>query len=251
MYRSLDDHQKMALLERIVVIDGAPQISNLTEELLELAYGYAHKRFLDSFLQRLEGWWYRRAIQHLLDHDTKPILSEELEAEADSLREQFKQDNLPIDDDLMTASVDASGYRDRIFVEQLRLIEVGNSRIFHAIRNYYRAFIQRSRWVREDLLLVGELERYESKLMEEWEIQFLHMQEELGDEATGEAMVAAGKALYRWIETSTHPHIRPGVVELSISRGTYQLLSDSQRVGWHLEFARKLQQLNAGRRTAS
>ncbi|NKB25368.1 MAG: hypothetical protein GKR87_13525 [Kiritimatiellae bacterium] len=64
-----------------------------------------------------------------------------------SLREE---ESLPIDDDIMSASVDASGYQNRLFVHQLKIIEVVNTRIFHAIRNLYRAYEQRSRWMRED-----------------------------------------------------------------------------------------------------
>ena len=48
-----------------------------------------------------------------------PILSQELEKETARLREQFKQNNLPIDDDILSETVDASGYQDRKFVQQL------------------------------------------------------------------------------------------------------------------------------------
>ena len=242
-YRSLNKDQRMKLLQNVLVVDATPNISDLDTELREVAFGFAAKQFLDSFLQRLEGWWYRRAIKHLVDDDAKPILSEELDYETASLREQFKEESLPIDDDIMSASVDASGYQDRIFVHQLQLIEIGNARIFHAIRNFFRAFEQRSRWVREDLLLVGELKRYEERLIEEWDILFQQMRDELGEEATEEAKKTVAQTLYKWVETATHPQIRSGVTEPSISRGTYQLLSDSQRVGWHLEFEERLRHL--------
>ena len=250
-YRSLSQDQRKKLLENLLVVDAAPNISVLDAELREMAYGFAAKQFLESFLQRLEGWWYRRAIQHLIDDDARPILSEELDSETASLREQFKEESLPIDDDIMSASVDASGYQDRIFVHQLRLIEIGNARIFHAIRNFFRAFEQRSRWVREDLLLVGELERYEERLIEEWDILFQQMRDELGEEATEEAKKTTAQTLCKWVETATHPQIRSGVTEPSISRGTYQLLSDSQRVGWHLEFKERLRHLLEDREAAS
>ena len=38
-----------------------------------------------------------------------------------------------------------------------------------AIRDYYRAFEQRSRWAREDFLVDGELENYERELVEAWQ----------------------------------------------------------------------------------
>jgi len=251
VYRSMNQEQRKRLLHNVFVIDAAPNISDIDIELIEMAYGFAAKKFLESFLQRLEGWWYRRAIQHLVNDEAKPILSEELESETASLREQFKEESLPIDDDIMSASVDASGYQDRYFVHQLRLIEVGNPRIFFAIRNFFRAFEHRSRWVREELLLVGELERYEERLIEEWDILFQQRRDELGEEATEEAKQTAAQTLYKWVETFTHPQIRSGVIEPSISRGTYQLLSDSQRVGWHLEFKERLRHLLEDREAVS
>ncbi len=250
-YRSLSLEQRKKLLEAVYIIDTAPNIQDLDAELSEVVFFAVELRFLDSFLQRLEGWWYRRAVTHLLKRNTTPILSEELNCETTSLREQFKEENLPIDDDIMNASVDASGYQDRLFVYQLRLIEIGNARIFHAIRNFFRAFEQRSRWIREDLIHVGELDRYEDRLVEEWDILFQQMRDEVGAEATEHAKKTAAQVLYKWIETGTHPQIRAGVTEPSISRGTYQILSDAQRVGWYVEFKERLRQLLETREAAS
>jgi hypothetical protein len=113
----------------------------------------------------------------------------------------------------------------------------------HAIRNYYRAFEQRSRWVREDLLLIGELERYEERLIEEWDLHFEQMRDDLGDDAAEEAMRQAAQSLYKWVESGSHRFIRPGVTEPAIARGTYQMLADDLRVGWHLEFLDRIKRL--------
>lgn len=242
-FRALTQEQKSALATAISVFDAVPVIDDLNTPLKEAVYFAASQQHLDSFLQRLEGWWLRRAIRHLSEPDAKPILSEELEWEMAQLREQFKQDNLPIDDDIMTATVDASGYQDKTFVHQLRLIEVGNGRIFHAIRNYFRAFEHRSRWIREELLLVRELDRYEGSLVEEWDIQFQRMREDLLDVAAEEDKKRGAQALYKWVEAGTHLPIRHGVTEPAIARGTYQILADCQKVGWHPEFTERLEQL--------
>jgi len=242
-YRSLDLKQRRQLIEYIFIVDSAPNIQDLDQALKEMVYGFAPTQFIESFQQRLEGWWYRRVITHLFKKTVSPILSEEIETETALLREQFKQENLPIDDDIMSASIDASGYQDCIFVHQLKLIEIGNPRILYAIKNYFRAFEQRSRWIREDLLLVGELENYEDRLIEEWDLYFQQMIDELGVNASEKAKKVAAQIVYKWVETALHPQIRPGVIEPSISRGTYQILSNSQRVGWHIEFKERLRKL--------
>jgi hypothetical protein len=192
---------------------------------------------------RLEGWWFRRALEHLKKDNQKPILAEEIIAEEASLREQFKQDNLVIDDDILCAAIDGASYQDRLFVQQLRLIDIRDRRIFIAIRDYYRAFEQRSRWIREELLQVGELDRYETRLLEEWEIHFEHLCDQIGDKATEEEKKKLARDFYYWIETGDLPQIRPQVNESSMARGSYHILSDDKAVGWHPEFKQRLIQL--------
>jgi hypothetical protein len=132
---------------------------------------------------------------------------------------------------------------DRPFVEQLNIIGVNPNRVLHAIRNYYRAREHRSRWMREDLLYVGELDRYEERLIEEWDLLFQQMRDDLGDTAAEDEMTRAAQALYKWVETGAHAPIRRGVTEPAIARGTYQMLADDLQVGWHLEFRERLQAL--------
>jgi len=242
-YRRLNLKQREQLLERVVVIDGSPSIRALDRELKEVLFFAVEERFFGPFLVRLEGWWYGRVIRQLVAAKADPILAEELSAETSLLREQFKLESLPIDDDIMTASVDATGYHGRPFVHQLRLIQVNDTRILYAIRNFFRAFEQRSRWLREDLLLVGELDRYEDQLIEEWDVAFQQMSDELGESAAEDAMKSAAQTLYKWVESGTHRQIRPGVTESFVSRGTYQMLSDAQRVGWHVQFKERLREL--------
>lgn len=242
-FRKLNEEEKVALINSITVIDATPLIAEVDRAFREVVFFAVEQQFIDSYLQRIEGWWFRKAIIHLTSNNAQPILSEEILSETNRLREQFKQDSLPIDDDIIMATVDSLGYDDRLFVHQLRLIEIGNKRIFHAIRNYFRAFEQRSRWVREDLLMVGELSRYEDRLVEEWDIYFQQMHDELGTDATDDAKKTAAQAVYKWAETSAHPSIRVGVSDPCIARGTYHILADSQQVGWHPEFAERLKNL--------
>ncbi len=246
-FRSLKAEDRELLVTSITVLDDSPSIGQLDDQLQQAVFYAVERQFLSSYLQRLEGWWFGRVVKHLLDDNALPIIGEELEAEASRIREQFKEDNLPIDDDIMWATVDASGYMGRTFVEQLNLIDVNQDRVVHAIRNYYRAFEQRSRWVREDLLYVGDLERYEEQLIEEWDLIFQQMRDALGEDAAEEAKIRAAQDLYKWVETGgTHRVIKPAVTEPAIARGTYQMLADDLRVGWHLEFCKRLLALLAG-----
>ncbi len=238
-FRSLTEQQRKDLIKRATVFASAATIEGLDDELRQILFFAVAREHLDAFLQRLEGWWFRRVILHL-SRNGDQIHGDELESQQAELREQFKRDQLPIDSDIMTASIDASGYQDTIFVHQMRLIEISSRRIVLAIQDYFRAFEQRSRWMREELLLVGELDQYESRLIDEWERLFEQMRDELGDDAADDAKRAAAQSIFKWVENGMHPPIRGGMQEPTIARGSYQMLADDQRVGWHLDFRDRL-----------
>lgn len=238
-FRNLTTQQRNNLIKRTTIFAAAATIHDLDDDLREILFFAVAREYLESFLQRLEGWWFRRVILHLAQDDDQ-ILGDELESKQAEIREQFKRDQLPIDADIMTASIDASGYQDMVFVHQMRLIEISSRRIVLAIQDYFRAFEQRSRWMREELLLVGELDQYETRLVDEWERLFEQMRDELGDDAAEDAKRAAAQSVFKWVESGMHPPIRSGMQEPTIARGSYQMLADGQHVGWHLNFRDRL-----------
>jgi hypothetical protein len=228
-----------AVLESTIVLDSSDDILEAGESIKKVIKLIVYKQFSDSFVRMLEGWWFNRSIKQLAKVNG-PILSEEIEDQIDELREQFKEDNLPIDDSILSAEVDHLPYLNEVFVQQLRLINIRNPRILIAIREYFRALEQRSRWIREDLLLVGELDKYERRLTEEWQIWFEGMREELGDDAAEEEKIKSAQALYRWVETQAGFPIRPRCNEPFVTRGTFHILANGQKLGWHPDFADRL-----------
>ncbi len=241
-FLALADDSREDLISRIFVFDGSPNILALFEGLKREVRWAVSSRHRDSFVQRLEGWWFRRVVVHLVAKG-HGILSQEIDAEVHDLREQFKEDNLPID--VLDLGIEHNAFLNEQFVHQLRLIDVGNPRIRIAIREYFRAFEQRSRWVREDLLHIGELDKYERRLVEEWEILFEQMREELGEDAAEEKKKQAARALYKWIESEANFPIRPRCGEPFVTRGTYHILANGPepRVGWHPDFLARVKAL--------
>jgi len=237
-FRNLSQRKKELLLDSIRVLDSVPSITDLNSELQKEVHFAVNRRFLDGFLWRLEGWWLKRVIDLLTKKSNDGISSEEIQIEISNLQEQFKQENLPIDDDILQATVDKSKFENCIFIRQLSLINVGGQRIFYAIEDYYRAFTQRSRWVREDLLTVGESGKYERRLIEHWKVPFARMLEEL-EGATEQEKIKVGRNLYGWAAEASIP-IRRYVEERFITTGSYHMLADQLRVGWHPEFKQKL-----------
>jgi hypothetical protein len=93
------------------------------------------------------------------------------------------------------------------------------------------------------LLLDSDLADYEKKLIDEWERLFEIMREDLGGAAADEDKQTRGRALFNALDTQTHIPIRPRVVERYIMRGSYHILANSLRVGWHPDFENRLLQL--------
>lgn len=237
-YELLSAQQRLALLERVVVIDAAATIADLDKELRTVIFWAVDRAHQTPFLERLEGWWLRRVIGQLTATADARIASVEIESEMSDLRDQFRQDSLPIDGDLLDFVLDddtTAAHQHYRFVKQLELIDAGRRRVANAIRDFYRAYEQRSRWVREDLVVTLDISRYEKRLTEEWENVFDAVCDEVGEAATDIERKAAARSVLLWAERVSIP-IRPGVTEPFLCRGSLHMIADDIRIGWHPDF---------------
>jgi hypothetical protein len=239
-FQTLSSLEQEKLVSCVRVLDNAPDIIG-ARELLEDRLRYStRQQFLSGLCDRLEGWWFSRAVEHLKHPDSIKGISQRLvQVQINDLAEQFRLDNLPIDFpfpiDLDESDLSSD---ERIFVEQLKLVLVGNQRIKRAISDYYRAFQQRSKWVREDLLLDRELEIYETRLVNEWEEVFLRTKENLAEDSDH---AVVGRELYNnIIDMPRHIPIRPSFPDPFVMRGSFHILANSLKVGWHPQFRERL-----------
>lgn len=243
-FNDLDLEMKRRLVSRIYVLGDNGNIIDLMNELKQELYYASPRGFIDSLVQRLEGWWNSRVIEMIHSEIDEPIRSVDIDAKIESLSDQLKQDNLPIDYELLNADINGSEYYDRIFVNQLNIIGIVNpSRILKAIRNYYFAFNQRTNWVTEHLINFDELVIYERTLIDEWDSRFQIMLDNLGESTAEEKMCEGAQQIYIWVETGDLAKIRSRVDEVNISRGSYQILSDSLKIGWHPKFRDRIRNL--------
>lgn len=249
-YLSATESHREQLLQRVLIIDQSPSITELTDKLTSELHWAARREHLNPFLERLEGWWVHQAIRQMAESSDSRIGGVEIEQKISDLREQFKEDSLPIDDDLLDFELDQAAYashQESLFVRQLDLARISKRRIANAIRDYLRAFEQRSRWLRLELVVDLELHRYEKRLQEEWDVTFLAMKDDIGENATDDVKEQAAKDIIKWVETR-YVHIRDGVTEPFVSRGSFHMLADEirdekPRVGWHPEFSERLEAL--------
>jgi len=241
-FDTLKPSDRARLFESISIIDAAPQIAEVRIKIEDVVHYAVEPKHEAGFVDRLEGWWFRKVIAHLSGASADPIFGQEIEAQIGYIREQYQAESLTIDffNQEPPEGVDASNDR-RIFVEQLRLIAVSNPRIADAIRDYYRAYQQRSLWLREDQLVLDELDSYETRLVDEWRRYKDQLTENLKDPNNDSEKVQLGRALFNWMHTEADIPIRPRCREPYVQRGSFHMLADESRLGWHPDFVERLQ----------
>lgn len=234
------------LLNHVFVMDGAPRMADLDSALMKAfrAACPADKRAV--FLDYLEGWWYSRVLSQL-EQGGQPIIAEEIEAAVNQLREQMLVDALPIHHDILATDesiIDAEFYKDQVFVTQLEIAGISDLRILKAIVDFYKASEQRSRWVREELVMLGELTSYEKRLKDEWERYFAQVAEEYGKDASDAEKLQAARAVFNWAqEENPTLRIRPRCEDPFVQRGSFQILANDMTVGWHPDFRARVAEL--------
>ncbi|WP_286886742.1 ABC-three component system protein [Aneurinibacillus sp. UBA3580] len=241
-FLKLDEKQKRFLVKRINVIDGSSNILDTKEEIKKILCFSTREKFVNEVFERLEGWWINRSISHFTLNENTPITKSELLSQLHDISEQYYEDNLPIYDFEFELPDEKAVEEDtRLFVEQLRLIMLRPKRIQKAISDYYIAYEQRSKWVRNDLLIDNELIKYESLLKDEWERKFESMLEELEEEEEREYQ-KKGRELYNLLQ-DVQLYIRKRCTEQTIVRGSYHILANQLDVGWHANFKERLRHL--------
>ena len=246
VFLALSPTDQKALVDSIYILDQSANIDDVAHRIKDMIRVAVSREHRNGLYERVEGWWFQKVIAHLRSQSRDAIAAFEVVDKIRSIADQFRPDALPIDFlDAQPTEVDATS-DNRLFVQQLRAIAIQNRRIEKAIVDYYRAFEQRSRWAREDLLIGDELGQYERKLVDEWErftLAFVDDQPGLGQAET--KLQHIGRQIYKWAELDADVRIRPSVTEPYVMRGSYHILADNRppRVWWHPKFIERVAQL--------
>ncbi|XQU76644.1 hypothetical protein EPAKOI_004416 [Cupriavidus sp. H18C2] len=250
-FNELTPTEKEDFLARILILDGSPRIEDIPETIKDMHMRSIRREHRNAVFERLEGWWNDTVIKQLTGGTDGGIFGYEVSDKFSALSEEYKLDNLPITfrgkapaDEIDTDS------DPRTFVVQLRKIGISSNRIRNAILDYYRAFEQRSEWARENLLVSGEIEDYEDRLVDEWSRYKDVVFEGLDENSAEDLLLRAGRELYTWADQQTGNYeslrIRARVTEPYVTRGSFHILADAApqpRVHWHPRFLDRVSQL--------
>lgn len=252
----LSAQKRKELFDVIHLLDASPQIQDVRQQI-EKAVRYAtDQKHLAAFVDRLEGWWFRKAIEHFVLDTHQGIPVADIQRQVHELREEFKRENLP--DEFHAAEIpdgEISPGDDRLFVQQLHLIVLRTDRIRTAQEDHYRAFAQRSKWVKDTLMNLDEIGKFEIRLIDEWKHKRQILQDEVDGDSDEPQKVAVGLRLFNWTQETAPGHaalfIRPLFQSQYMVRGSFHMLADSvvdrkPRVGWHPEFDARLPRRTPG-----
>ncbi|ALB95267.1 hypothetical protein AM256_17600 [Burkholderia pseudomallei] len=238
---SLSGDEQRDFFERIVIADSSLRIKELDSAFEPLMRSVAQK-FRVDVRERMEGWWLSQAIE-VIQGDREPITGAEVWAKFASINSEYYDERLPItfEDEYPPEGIDP--LKDpRQFVQQLRAIGMPTDSLELAILDFYRAFSQRAHWARVNVLVGGEMKKFERRLVEEWKRAKAWVK--INETDNEEQLQEAGRRLYDWAENQSRGlQIRKQVTEDFIRRGSLHILADEKpepRVHWHPKFLEKL-----------
>lgn len=232
-FLKLTDDEARLLIGRITVYDNHPNLTDVKSDIeAELVLVAPGKTNLAA--QYLEGWWLNVVGEQLIAAQCSAIPVQHIITKAHEIGLSLKKDALPLDD---SVALEVKEYSDgderRVFVRQMRAIQLADRHIKSAVHDYYRAYAQRSKWARENLILENELGDYDRKLEDSWQRKFDG--ECISAEPQSEAdKLKLGKTLYVW--ASQESVALRNVVEKWITAGSFHGLADQLRIGWHPDF---------------
>ncbi len=232
-FLKLTDEQALTLLCQIEVLDNHPNLidvmSDIEGEIILLAPMNAAKA-----ASYLEGWWLSVVGKNLVQNGNDSIPVQHIIMKANEIGKHFSKQSLPIDDPQKLGVKGYSGDDEsETFVRQMRTVDLPDNIVIRGVRDYYRAFAQRSKWARENLLLDSELSEYDTNLQDRWERKF-DADLMLTTLSTEPEKKLFGRKLCVWACQQSIP-IR-NVVEAWITSGSFHNLADRLQIGWHPDF---------------
>ena len=241
-FLALGSDEQENLVKHIYIYDMSPTVANIRNDIMPYIRSATLPQFEERVYDKVVGWWIRSIIQCLVSVEPVFISYRQLQQQIFDIGSEYKADSLPIDVDPFYQPTEEElavlSPQNRVFIEQLNLLALSHDRLMRCIRDYYNAYRQRSQWVRENLLFINDLMKYESTLVDEWNRLFLIMKDDItdyGDALSDKEKRRHGKILFERVEELNLP-IRRNVTQPFIMRGTFHELANQLRVGWHVDY---------------
>lgn len=242
-FQALSPVERATFISRVYVADGSHPIEDIESAIRDelwkvLPRGDGAK---ETFLALLLRWWSAVSID-ILRGKRGAISRDQVQEAIASIRDRFTDDSLPTLIELEDVDEEAAYelHSDRVFVHQLKWIQVHADNLRTAIVDYHRAVSQETSWLDKDLVDIAELQAFEARLVDEWRRVFADMMEDLAPDADEATKIQHGRALFRRLRESALVTLRAQYQDAFFARGKRHELADRKELGWHPEFEERL-----------
>lgn len=233
-FLGLTSTERATFVGRIYIADQSADLRGVEDEVADRLRPGAPTEQFEVYLDQVWGWWAGTSIAMLKGEWPTVSVRDTLSA-LERIRDQFTRDNLPSLIEAEEVDPESLRHEQRTYVHQLRFLNLESRPLFKAIIDYQRAYLQETRWLDVHLVDYDELNKFTSRLIDEWEREFDHMCAGLPGDATESDKQAAGRELLHRLSGSTLS-IRTKFQEPFHARGRRHALADDKRIGWHPEF---------------
>ena len=152
-----------------------------------------------------------------------------------NITSELRDDNLPIDVTDKEVECIEKSEDVNILTKQLKIINSKQARINNALKNYYKTYAQRSKWLRENLVTPEEIDQYDKRLIDEWDFQFCEKTNDIDENSTNDDKINAGNKIFTELMNQDNP-IRKNFTDKTISRGSFNGLANEKTIGWHPDY---------------
>jgi hypothetical protein len=250
-FSRLSEARKKYLLENMTILDSMAPIAKINEEISDEISVAVLPEYKEEIYQSLIGWWFSSIINALSSNECHEITYLSVQTKLSSLVSSHGAGSLPITIDYLSEPspeerAEVSGEKP-IFEEQLEMISFNDNQIKICAGDYLHAKSQISNWLRGQNLLPEEIDQYEAELTNEWKRRFERMKTDIyadGEKTCESDKQRAGRQLLYDIDELNKP-IRSNVASYNfLMRGTYQILANDKKVGWHVDYLERLSEKN-------
>lgn len=245
---ALENDSQQMFLDRVLLVPSIPNAADIPNTISTQLRSAVRPEVRSQLVERLLEWWDRQVVLSMLRKRDRRLSKLELQSQIGNLIIEHSEFSLPVDFARLKPE-DLKAEMTGVMVEQIELVDGGESRTTRAAIARWRVRVQREKWLNDNFAIATELDAFDSLLVERWQDRHGPMQDDCKGRCEEECS-RRGRELLDWSHLTAHTEsisIRPMFSHEFLVQGTYQQLSDEKRVGWHPNY---LALLRLGRKEA-